>query len=1095
MKFIEVIFKTFILSVLMIAQVHFSYAQTASILPPAKTTFLDSNGKPLAGGKVHFYIPGTTSAKTTWQDSGETIPNANPVVLDSAGRGIILGDGSYRQQVFDKLGNLIWDQQTSSTGSGGGGGTTATVGDGDAVGTVKPWSGFVAPNAYAFAYGQTLARASFPLLFSTLTSQQNVSCTSGSAVLSGVTDTSQLPIGAAIESICLNAGATVVSTTISSVTASANAIISTSTSARFFPFGNGDGSLSFNVPDLRGRVLAGRDNMGSIAASRLTSAATGFGSIAALGASGGNQSSTLVTANLPPYTPSVSISDTRTWALTSVNGVFPGIAITNTGTGLQVLSTTGSVLTSAVTTTGGTISATGTAQGGASTALNNVQPTEILNYIIKTLPDTNPNSYFGVASIGGMTGVITCGLGLTCSGNNISATTSIILPPPSATVLGGVFSDTCSTSNWFNTLDTTGTFGCSQPTVASISGWGTGVATALGNALNGSGGLIGYNSFGTGVATALGNAAGSAGGIAVIGSAGAFSSLSATSTVSGAGFSTYLASPPAIGGTAPAAGSFTVLGASGNVTLPGLLTSGTVAGSVCQDSSGHLIANTGGDCFSSGGASQWITSGSNIYYNVGKVGIGTSSPSNDITVLQSSNSQSTGGFKSYNSAGTSSVSMFQDGGGNSYLLNNAGSGATSIYPGGGQPLVVNANGSLTDGHYTTPGCLANDASGNISTGCSAPQIAYTPPGTGGVATTVQTELVRQGIWANDFGAVCNGSTNDSTAFQNAINEAEALTTGMRFTNTCAIATALSVTTGIEISGLGQPGASEILITNTTQNGIVVNTTAPVYFHDFSMNYSSLPTGGEAEIIVTATGINSGSRFERLNLLSGGQNCIILSNAAYWTIVNSQIACQSTGIQISNAAQPDAGDSTISGSLIQAGIGGTAILWNSSGGLRIENNKILGNSMTCGICFTLASGVTTADVFVIGNSIEGVSGNGIQFNRAGSTGALGTVIVNGNELSGNFGLVVPTDANGVWMNNIVVTNNICVTCGTAGFSLDSIQGLVLTNNFIQPSSSGTVPVAVGTHGTLNSTNCVIGPNPHLGTAAASNTGSCTAIAPN
>jgi hypothetical protein len=46
--------------------------------------------------------------------------------------------------------------------------------------------------------------------------------------------------------------------------------------------------------------------------------------------------------------------------------------------------------------------------------------------------------------------------------------------------------------------------------------------------------------------------------------AGAFTTLSASSTVSGTGFSTYLASPPAIGGTAAAAGSFTTLTASSN---------------------------------------------------------------------------------------------------------------------------------------------------------------------------------------------------------------------------------------------------------------------------------------------------------------------------------------------------------------------------------------------------------------------------------------------------------------------------------------------------------------------------------------------------
>jgi hypothetical protein len=50
---------------------------------------------------------------------------------------------------------------------------------------------------------------------------------------------------------------------------------------------------------------------------------------------------------------------------------------------------------------------------------------------------------------------------------------------------------------------------------------------------------------------------------------GAFTTLSASSTVSGTGFSTYLASPPAIGGTAAAAGAFTTLSASGSVTLSG----------------------------------------------------------------------------------------------------------------------------------------------------------------------------------------------------------------------------------------------------------------------------------------------------------------------------------------------------------------------------------------------------------------------------------------------------------------------------------------------------------------------------------------------
>lgn len=65
----------------------------------------------------------------------------------------------------------------------------------------------------------------------------------------------------------------------------------------------------------------------------------------------------------------------------------------------------------------------------------------------------------------------------------------------------------------------------------------------------------------------------------ISGSTGSFTTLAASSTVSGAGFSTYLASPPAIGGTVAAAGAFTTLGATGAATLSGGGTfTGTYAG-------------------------------------------------------------------------------------------------------------------------------------------------------------------------------------------------------------------------------------------------------------------------------------------------------------------------------------------------------------------------------------------------------------------------------------------------------------------------------------------------------------------------------------
>jgi microcystin-dependent protein len=60
-------------------------------------------------------------------------------------------------------------------------------------------------------------------------------------------------------------------------------------------FGTGDGSTTFNVPDLRGRVIAGKDDMGGSAAGRLSSTLTGT----TLGAAGGSETQTLTLAQLP----------------------------------------------------------------------------------------------------------------------------------------------------------------------------------------------------------------------------------------------------------------------------------------------------------------------------------------------------------------------------------------------------------------------------------------------------------------------------------------------------------------------------------------------------------------------------------------------------------------------------------------------------------------------------------------------------------------------------------------------------------------------------------------------------------------------------
>lgn len=86
---------------------------------PAEQVF-DGNGDPLSGGKVYTYEAGTTDPKETFVDSAETSSNANPVILDSAGRGVIwLGAGAYKIRVFDSADSLIDERDNIIADSSG----------------------------------------------------------------------------------------------------------------------------------------------------------------------------------------------------------------------------------------------------------------------------------------------------------------------------------------------------------------------------------------------------------------------------------------------------------------------------------------------------------------------------------------------------------------------------------------------------------------------------------------------------------------------------------------------------------------------------------------------------------------------------------------------------------------------------------------------------------------------------------------------------------------------------------------------------------------------------------------------------------------
>ena len=117
-------------------------------------------------------------------------------------------------------------------------------------------------------------------------------------------------------------------------------------------YGSGDGSTTFNIPDRRGRVGVGKDNMGGVSANRLTGQSGGVNGDV-LGAAGGAETHALTAAQNGPHNHSYSSLRTQN----------------NAGSGNDRTSPSG--------TEGAT-----TSTSGSGSPHNNVQPSLVENVII-----------------------------------------------------------------------------------------------------------------------------------------------------------------------------------------------------------------------------------------------------------------------------------------------------------------------------------------------------------------------------------------------------------------------------------------------------------------------------------------------------------------------------------------------------------------------------------------------------------------------------------------------------------------------------------------------------------------------------------------
>lgn len=317
---------------------------------PKVQFFYPNKQEPLVGGKVYTYLAGTMTPVATYPTIADadasTNANANPVILDSRGEANIVLASATKIILKDANDNTVWTEDNLNSGAIGNDvlsfvisssgvnevtitnavtgsqpiiastGTDTNVGldistkkagtltlNGGATGTVEigtTSSGTITISVNTRSYstisvaGNTSVSSTLSSLTHTVTGALSVSGQHSTGALSVTNNVDFVPVGMT----AWYAG----SSTPSGWQPCNGAAISRTTFSALFAiigttFGVGDGSTTFNLPTSARRVLVG-------------SGGSGTGTLAnTVGSTGGAETHTLVTAEIPSHTHSINAPD------------------------------------------------------------------------------------------------------------------------------------------------------------------------------------------------------------------------------------------------------------------------------------------------------------------------------------------------------------------------------------------------------------------------------------------------------------------------------------------------------------------------------------------------------------------------------------------------------------------------------------------------------------------------------------------------------------------------------------------------------------------------------------------------------------------
>lgn len=255
---------------------------------------------------------------------------------------------------------------------------------------------------------------------------------------------------------------------------------------------------------------------------------------------------------------------------------------------------------------------------------------------------------------------------------------------------------------------------------------------------------------------------------------------------------------------------------------------------------------------------------------------------------------------------------------------------------------------------------------------------------------------------------------------------------------------------------GVDGGTRLLVNSTTGNGLVIDSDGVTVQNLAVVNTASTdPTAGAGIKLTNA----SHALIENCSVVGFYDNIDASGTSGYyWRLVGCMILDPvRNGIWVRNTdpdPSGDWGDPEIASNVITCYTSrnptGSALYWESGGGMRVHDNKVnsgpgsggsLKGKFVNGFYFSAADGKSSVDFFVNNNSIENYTGIGVFFGIQGTTGSVSRMFVRGNNFqptgSSGTGVKIGATAYGLWAQcrHGVIDDNHFFNC---------VNGIVVTH---------------------------------------------------